>query len=201
MEIYHLNYICEYTYFWLKNTLLILMTIYCKSQHRYSSIHSHKLFLIILPQIVILLKKMFKWKLWIIKRSRVHLGISKSFRTGRLERELQMVHLSATKYSCITISRASLVSFAAITLCVASQRVYYYCCLFRYRLSTETFGYTLVQQWTVIFNYISSNFHHPIRKKKVVNHKEVCILRDRRFPFGMIHGFLRESIELHLNFT
>jgi hypothetical protein len=30
-------------------------------------------------------------------------GVSKSFRTGRLERELQMVQLSATRCSCIAI--------------------------------------------------------------------------------------------------
>jgi hypothetical protein len=37
------------------------------------------------------------------------------------------------------------VDFAAITLCVASQRVFIVVvCLFRYRLSPETFGYTLV---------------------------------------------------------
>jgi len=29
-------------------------------------------------------------------------------------------------------------------LCCFSTSVYYYCCLFRYRLSPETFGYTLV---------------------------------------------------------
>jgi hypothetical protein len=40
-------------------------------------------------------------------------GVSKSFRTGRLERELQMVQLSV-----------SLVSFASITLCTAFQRVF-----------------------------------------------------------------------------
>jgi hypothetical protein len=51
-------------------------------------------------------------------------GVSKSFRTGRLERELQMVQLSATMCSCITILRVSLASFDAITLCVASQRVF-----------------------------------------------------------------------------
>jgi hypothetical protein len=50
-------------------------------------------------------------------------GVSKSFRTGRLERELQMVQLSATKCSCIAILWVSLVSFAAITLCVACQPV------------------------------------------------------------------------------
>jgi hypothetical protein len=50
--------------------------------------------------------------------------VSKSFRTGRLERELQMVQLSATRCSCSTILWVSLVSFAAITLCIASQRVF-----------------------------------------------------------------------------
>jgi hypothetical protein len=51
-------------------------------------------------------------------------GVSRSFRTGRLEWELQMVQLSATKCSCISILWVSLVSFDAITLCVASQRVF-----------------------------------------------------------------------------
>jgi hypothetical protein len=51
-------------------------------------------------------------------------GVTKSFRTGRLERELQMIQLSTTRYSCIAILWVSLVSFAAITLCVASQTVF-----------------------------------------------------------------------------
>jgi hypothetical protein len=50
--------------------------------------------------------------------------VSKSFRTGHLERELQVVQLSATGCSCIAISWVSPVSFSAITLCVASQRVF-----------------------------------------------------------------------------
>jgi hypothetical protein len=50
--------------------------------------------------------------------------VSKSFQTGRLEREPQMVQLSAIRRSCIAISWVSLVSIAAITLCVASQRVF-----------------------------------------------------------------------------
>jgi hypothetical protein len=50
--------------------------------------------------------------------------VSKRFRTGRLERELQMVQLSATRCSCIAILWVSLVSFAAIALCVASRRVF-----------------------------------------------------------------------------
>jgi hypothetical protein len=55
---------------------------------------------------------------------RLYEGLSKNFRTGRLEREQQMEQLSATRCNCITILLVSLVSFAAITLCVASQRVF-----------------------------------------------------------------------------
>jgi len=54
----------------------------------------------------------------------VYEGVSKSFRTGHLERELQTVNLSATRCSCIATLRVSLVSFAAINLCVASQLVF-----------------------------------------------------------------------------
>jgi hypothetical protein len=54
----------------------------------------------------------------------VYEGVTKSFRTGRLERELQIVQLSATRCSCIAILWVSLVSFAAVTLFVASQRVF-----------------------------------------------------------------------------
>jgi hypothetical protein len=59
------------------------------------------------------------------KERRVNLleGVSISFRTGRLERELQMVQLSATRCSSIAIVGVSLVSFASIIFCVASQRV------------------------------------------------------------------------------
>jgi hypothetical protein len=56
--------------------------------------------------------------------ARMYEGVSRSFRTGHLERELQMVQLSATRCSCIAILWVNLVGFAAITLCVASQRVF-----------------------------------------------------------------------------
>jgi hypothetical protein len=56
----------------------------------------------------------------IIRNVIIYEGVYKSFRTGCLERELQMVELSATTFSCIAILWVSLVSFAAITLCVAS---------------------------------------------------------------------------------
>jgi len=49
----------------------------------------------------------------------VYEGISKIFWTGRLERELQMTQLSATRCSCIAILRISLVSFAAIVVVVS----------------------------------------------------------------------------------
>jgi hypothetical protein len=51
-------------------------------------------------------------------------GVSKSSRTGHLEPELQMVQLSAIRCSCIAILWVTLVSFVAITLRVASQRVF-----------------------------------------------------------------------------
>jgi hypothetical protein len=64
----------------------------------------------------------FIWPLFPLRR--LYEAVSKSFRTGRLERELQTVQLSATRCSCIAILWVILVSFAAITLCVASQRVF-----------------------------------------------------------------------------
>jgi hypothetical protein len=56
-----------------------------------------------------------------------------------------MVQLSTTRCSCITILWVGLVSFAAITLCVASQQVFIV--VFHYWLSPETFGYPLVFCW------------------------------------------------------
>jgi hypothetical protein len=64
-----------------------------------------------------------------------------------LERELQMVQLSATRCSCIAILLVSLVSFAAITLCVASQRVFIvvsvYFVIDSVRKLLDTFSYEL----------------------------------------------------------
>jgi hypothetical protein len=59
-------------------------------------------------------------------------GVSKSFRTGRPVRELQMIQLSATTCSCIAILWVSLVRFTTTTLCVASLLLLsrYSLCLF-----------------------------------------------------------------------
>jgi hypothetical protein len=51
-------------------------------------------------------------------------GVSKSFRTGLLEREMQMVQLSATRCSYVAILWVSIVSFVAITLCAGFQWVF-----------------------------------------------------------------------------
>jgi hypothetical protein len=60
-------------------------------------------------------------------------GVSKSFRTGCLQWELQMVQISATRVSCIAILCVSLVSFRHNPLCCFSTGVCCCCCcLFRY---------------------------------------------------------------------
>jgi len=67
--------------------------------------------------------------------------ISKTFRTGHLEREMQMVQLYATRCNCTAILCVSLVSFANIILRVASQWVFVVV-IFLW-LSPENFGYTV----------------------------------------------------------
>jgi hypothetical protein len=83
--------------------------------------------------------------------------LSKSFRTSRLERELQMVQLSATTCGCIAILWVSLVRFAAITLCVASQRVFIVASVYfvseSVRKLFDTPSYVTVQPY--------QNAHHP----------------------------------------
>jgi hypothetical protein len=86
-------------------------------------------------------------------------GVSKSFRTGRLVRELQMVQLSATRCSYVAILWVSLVRFCRHNpLCCFSTSVYYCCCccLFRYLLSPENFGYTLVWGNSVTLYFTSA---------------------------------------------
>jgi hypothetical protein len=88
-------------------------------------------------------------------------GVSISFRTGLLERELQMVQLSATRCSCIAILRVSLVSFATITLCVASERIipkvslYFVVDSVRKRLDTSTHVGLFLQRSIPQQNHVS----------------------------------------------
>jgi hypothetical protein len=78
-----------------------------------------------------------------------HEGVSKSFRTGRLEWELQMVQLSATRRNCITILWVSLVSFATITFCVASQRMFI-------SLSTQSGNFCIHPRKPVVVNFLTN---------------------------------------------
>jgi hypothetical protein len=86
-------------------------------------------------------------------------GVSNSFRTGRLERQQQVVQLSATICSCIATLRVSLVSFAVLTFCVASQRVttkvsvYFVIDSVRKLLDTLSYSMMMGQQ---ILNFASS---------------------------------------------
>jgi hypothetical protein len=60
---------------------------------------------------------------------------------------MQMVQLSATRCSYISILRVSLVSFASVTLCVASQRVFIvvniYFVIYSVRKLLDTHSYSL----------------------------------------------------------
>jgi len=79
------------------------------------------------------------------KRILIYECVSKSFRTGRLDRKLQIAQLSATRCSCIAILWVIRVIFAATTCCVAPQRMFIIVKdIFRYLLSPQTSGYTLV---------------------------------------------------------
>jgi hypothetical protein len=88
-------------------------------------------------------------------------GVSKSFRTGRLERELQMVQVLATRCSHIAIFWVRLVSFVAIALCVASQRVF----IFAISLSTQSGNFWIHSRTSLC------NFLHPSITSSLLNKK------------------------------
>jgi hypothetical protein len=98
-------------------------------------------------------------------------GVSKSFRTDRLELELQMAQLSATGCSCIAILWVSVVSFAAITFYVASQRVIpktsvhfvYYSVRKRLVTPSYSFGlYLKVKFWAYVLSLVISFLNYWI---------------------------------------
>jgi hypothetical protein len=84
-------------------------------------------------------------------------GVSKSFRTGHLEREMQMIQLSATRCCCIAILSVSLVSFAATTLYVASQQVFIVVVYFVMTQSGDFWIHSLLS-WSADLIYLSSLF-------------------------------------------
>jgi hypothetical protein len=124
-------------------------------------------------------------------------GVSKSCRTGRLKRELQMIQLSATRCSCIDILWVSLASFATITLCFASQRVFK-CCLFRYWLSPETFGYTFVCLYSSFFIVLTLGVKRPARE---VDHSPPSSAEVKEWVELYLHFPIRLNLCLrHLKF-
>jgi hypothetical protein len=79
-----------------------------------------------------------------------------------------MVQLSATRCSCVAILWVSLVSFVAITLCVASQRVFIIVVYFvidsvRKILDTPSYAVSLIHVWTrsrVRVNLLTDSTRH-----------------------------------------
>jgi hypothetical protein len=103
-----------------------------------------------------------QWMLfWLRQRDDLYEGVSKSFRNGRLKREPQMVQLSATRCSCVAILLVSLATFASITLCIASQRVFIvvYFVIDSVRKLLDTPSYTHTQNSPTACNHISGSFN------------------------------------------
>jgi hypothetical protein len=86
-----------------------------------------------------------KWP--VISQIQSYEGVTKSFRTGCLERELKVVQLSATRCSCIAFFVSQSSEFCGHDPFVLLLNEFLLLS-FRYRLSLETFGYTLVQLLT-----------------------------------------------------
>jgi hypothetical protein len=96
-------------------------------------------------------------------------GVSKSFRTGSLERELQVVQFFATRCSRIAILCVSLVSFTAITLRVAFQRVFIFVFYFvidsvRKLLDTTSYVRTYIHIHIHVHTYIHTHTHTHIHE-------------------------------------
>jgi hypothetical protein len=120
--------------------------------------------------------------------------VSKSFRTGRLERELRMVQLSATRCSYIAILWVSLMSFATITLRVASQRVFIVI-----SLSTQSGNFRIHPRKLVNWPCgMGSKWTGPLVSKKVMSSVFICDFDMRAFlglgDVGCFHWKLRHLL-------
>jgi hypothetical protein len=78
-----------------------------------------------------------------------------------------MVQLSATRCSCIAILRVSVVSFAAITLCVASQRMFIVVSVYFVIDSVwkllDTPSWFVIKGTLVVDSFICTDFHTIIQ--------------------------------------
>jgi uncharacterized protein HemY len=90
-----------------------------------------------------------------------------------------MVQLSATRCSCIAILSVSLVSFAAITLCVASQRVFIivvvvvYFVIYLVRKLLDTPSY--IQRFTKVLKYKKRLSKLLFMKYNLIIGEEKCV--------------------------
>jgi hypothetical protein len=100
-------------------------------------------------------------------------GVFKSSRTGRLEREPQMIQVSAIRYSCIAILWVSLVSFAAITLSVASQLVFIIVAVVHFVMTQS--GNFWIHPHTWITIKFKHSFIHKTEHAFRVNKRELCM--------------------------
>jgi hypothetical protein len=134
-----------------------------------------------------------------------HKSVSKSFRTGHLARELQMVKLSATRCSYIAVLWVSLVSFVAITFCVASQRVFIVVSIYfvidsvRKLLDTPSYFFFSRPQW---FKSWSSGLCHHVMMydTNFLENRVAPVFRKRRqgspkrwYPTAPLHGVITQK--------
>jgi hypothetical protein len=119
-----------------------------------------------------------------IQKYKTYEGVSKSFRTVRLERELQIVQLSITRCSCIDVLWVSLVSFASVTLWRGQQwviqKVRVHFVIDSVRKLLDTPSYVLKQT----LNKLRSN-------KKCVSHTKF-------YRAGWISGNAQEACRMNL---
>jgi hypothetical protein len=116
-----------------------------------------------------------------VKQYNAYESVSKSFQTGRLERQLQMVQLSASRCSFIAILWVSIMSFAAITLCVASQPVFivvgvYFVTdsvrkLWIPRTPKHEFSYNFYFIYLIYFCNYNNSFIVSTRNQKFINNR------------------------------
>jgi hypothetical protein len=98
--------------------------------------------------------------------------------SDRLERELQMVVLPTTRCSCIAILWVSLVSFAAITLCVASQWVFIVLSVYFITDSVRKLMDTPLVQCVPTFNGQISGAHSTghMTRRSPINNKIIAVI-------------------------
>jgi hypothetical protein len=124
---------------------------------------------------------------------------------SKIKRILQMVQLSATRCSFIAILWASLVNFAAITLCVASQRaipkvsIYFVIDSVRIRLETPSYFFFFTWESQILFFFLfrlitlikylnlkyRNSFTETLNVSPYINSVKLWIIRFniRRVPF------------------